>query len=72
VHNITKKNSALCPRFGQDRVNFHKELGGDTAELADPNWPNKTVPCAAMLCSGWGSWMRGGQLRLGRALGIRQ
>jgi len=30
-----------CPGFGWDRVNFHKKPGGDTAGLADPNWPDK-------------------------------
>jgi len=24
-----------CPGFGQDRVNFHQKLGGDTAGWAD-------------------------------------
>jgi len=34
-------------------------MGGDTAGLADPNWPNKTgylIPCAIMLGDEWGSW----------------
>jgi len=30
-----------CPGFSQDRVSFHKKPGGDTARMADPNWPNK-------------------------------
>jgi len=51
-----------CPAFGQDRVNFHQKPGGDTAERADPNWPNRTgclIPCAVMLGSGWGRWAGG-------------
>jgi len=31
----------FCPRFSQDRVNFHKKPGGDIAGMADPTWPNK-------------------------------
>jgi len=38
----TEPNFASCPGFSQDRVNFHQKPGGDTARLADPNWPNKT------------------------------
>jgi len=46
-----------CPGFGQDRVNFHQEPGGDTAGRADPTWPNRagySIPCAVMSSFGWG------------------
>ena len=59
-----QERKEYCPGFGQDRVNFHKTPGGDTAKQADPNWPNKTgylIPCAIMLGSGWGSWAVGRQ-----------
>jgi len=45
------------PGFGQDRVNFHQEPGGNTAGRAGPTWPNREeyfVSCAVMLGSGWG------------------
>ena len=54
---------SLCPGFGQDRVNFHKEPGRDTAGRADPTWPNRawySIPCAILLGSGGGE-MRGGK-----------
>jgi len=47
-----------CLGFGQDRVHYHQKPGGDTAGRADPTWPNRTwysIPCAAMLGSGWGA-----------------
>jgi len=47
----------MCPGFGQDRVNFHQKPGGNTAGRADPTWTNRTgcsIPCVAMLASGWG------------------
>jgi len=46
-----------CPEFGQDRVTFHHNPGRDTAERADPTWPNRagySIPCAVMPDSGWG------------------
>jgi len=50
----------LCPGFSQDRVNFHKKLGGETVGPADPNWPKKTpeslIPYDVMLISEWRSW----------------
>ena len=52
----------VCPGFDQDRVNFHQKPGGDTARRADPAWPKRTgcsIPCAAMLGSGLGSWPGG-------------
>jgi len=30
-----------CPGFGWDGVNFHRKPGGDTAGMADPDWPYK-------------------------------
>jgi len=47
----------ICPGFGQDRVNFHQEPGGNTAGRNDPAWPTRagySIPCAIMLGSGWG------------------
>ena len=49
----------VCPGFGQDRVNFHQKLGGDTAWWADTNWPNKHsiqhhVPSCSVLSGGAG------------------
>jgi len=59
-------NSSLdCPGFGQDRVNFHQEPGGNTAGRADPTRPNRaghSVPCAVMQGFSWGSCMVGCQL----------
>jgi len=43
--------------FGQDRVNFHRTPGRDTAGRADPTWPNRawySIPCAILLGSGGG------------------
>jgi len=40
-----------CPGFSQDRVNFYKKPGGETAGPAHPKWPNKTVPSWG---AGWG------------------
>ena len=45
-------------------MNFHKKPGGDTAGLANTNWPNRTgysVPCAIMLGSGGGGELAGGK-----------
>jgi len=56
---------AMCPGFGQDRVNFHRNPGRDTAGRADPTWPNRAgypIPCAAMLGSGWGELGGGNSL----------
>ena len=55
----------MCPGFGQDRVNFHQESGGNTAGWADPTWPNRagySIPCAIMLGSS------GGELGSGKAV----
>jgi len=46
-----------CPGFGQDKVNFHRNPGRDTAGRADPTWPNRpgySIPRAVMLGSGGG------------------
>jgi len=67
-----------CPGFAQDRVNFHQNPGRDTAEQADPTWPNRagySIPHAVMLgsCGGSGSagthsWLGSEQRwRFGRA-----
>ena len=43
-----------CPGFGQDRVNFHRNPGRDTAGRAHPTWPDRagySIPCAIMLGS---------------------
>jgi len=50
---------SICPRFGQDRVNFHQNPGRGTAGWADPTptWPNRagySIPCDVMLGSGGG------------------
>jgi len=58
-----------CPGFGQDRVNFHQEPGGNTAGRADPTWSNRagcSIPCAVMLGSG------GGELGGGNSLAARK
>jgi len=55
----------VCPRFSQDRVNFHQEPGGDTARWADPTWPNRagySIPCAVKLGSGGGALGGGNSL----------
>jgi len=54
-----------CPEFGQDRVNFHQKVGGNTARRADPTWPNRagySIPCAFTPDSGWGELGRGKSL----------
>jgi len=65
----------VSPGFGQDRVNFHQEPGGNTAGWADPTWPNRagySIPCAVMLGSGCGgSGAEGRQSRL-RSMRQRQ
>ena len=46
-----------CPGFSQNRVNLHWNPRRDTAERADPIWPNRagySIPCVVMLGSGWG------------------
>jgi len=48
----------VCPGFGQDRVNFHQNPGGDPAGWANPTWPNRagySIPRAVMLGSGGGA-----------------
>jgi len=55
----------MCPGFGQDRVNFHRNPGRDTAGRADPTWPNRagySIPCAVMLGSGGGELGGGNSL----------
>jgi len=52
-----------CPGFGQDRVNFDQNPERDIAGQADLTWPNRagySIPCAAMLGSGWGGSCGGG------------
>ena len=54
---VNCSSASLCPRFGQDRVNFHQNPGRGTAAWADPTWPNRagySIPWAAMLGSGGG------------------
>jgi len=54
-----------CPGFGQDRVNFHRNPGRDTARRADPTCPNRagySIPCAVMLGSGRGELGGGNSL----------
>jgi len=55
----------MCPGFGQDRVNFHRNPGRGTAGWADPTWPNRagySIPCAVMLGSGGGERHGGNSL----------
>jgi len=51
-----------CPRFGQDRINFHRTPGRGTAGGADATWLNRagySIPYAVMLGSGGGrAWGR--------------
>ena len=67
------------PGFSQDRVNFHRNTGKDTAGRADPTWPNRagySIPCAVTLGSGGGkrgcgnslaAWERAAPVRSGGA-----
>jgi len=34
----------LCPGFGQDRVNFHRNPGSDTAGLTQPDQTEQGIP----------------------------
>jgi len=64
-----RNGQGCCPGFGQDRVNFHRNPGRDTAGQADPTGPNRagySIPCAVMLGSGGGE--RGG----GNSLAARE
>jgi len=61
----------VCPRFSQDRVNFHWNPGRETARRADPTWPNRagySIPCAVTLGAGGGG---AGQPELTCGSGVR-
>ena len=45
-----------CPGFGQYRINFHQEPGGNTAGRADPTWPNRARVFHTM-CRHAGFWL---------------
>jgi len=62
-----------CPGFGQNRVNFHRTPGRDTAGQADPTWPNRagcSIPCALMLGSGGGEQGGGNSLAAGEHMAL--
>jgi len=49
---------AVCPGFGQNRVNIHRNPGRGTAGWVDPTWQNRagySIPCAVMLSSSGGA-----------------
>ena len=59
-----------CPRFGQGRVNFHRNPGRGTAGRPDPTWLTRagySIPCAVMLSSVVWIWAAGTDSRLGSA-----
>jgi len=62
---VSTQNLCMCPGFGWDSVNFHKKSGGDTAGMADPNWPSKvgySMPCAIIHSRVWGRELSSGRL----------
>jgi len=54
-----------CPRFSQDRLNFHKPPGGYTARPADSNWPDKPgIQCHVTSCLVQGGGAGQGEVNL--------
>jgi len=60
-----------CPGFGEDRLNFHQNPGGNRVRQADPTWPNRagySIPCAVMLGSGGGELGGGNSVAVGECV----
>jgi len=68
--NVHLYSFQACPRFGQDRVNFHRNPGRDTVRQADPHLAKQSrvfhTMCLILGSGGW-SWAVGTHSRPGSA-----